>query len=232
MTGPATSRQAARIGGWALIAAAVGFLAAFSYLATTFNYPEVLDGAAADVLPQLLTLGSTGRAVWVGYALLPLLLVPAAIGAAAEWGANSPNVMRGALVCGVLAALSMVLGLARWPTLHWELAQAFGGAAPDTRAALEAVFSGANLYLGNFIGELLGEVLLNGFFLLSGVGLLRAGRKLPGVAGLVVAGIGLIAALRNVTAVVGPVAEANNLVLPIWLIVLGVILVRGSVRHS
>jgi hypothetical protein len=126
----------------------------------------------------------------------------------------------------------MVLGLARWPTLHWELALAYGAASPDTRAALEAVFNGANLHLGNFIGEMLGEVFLNGFFLLSAFGLLRAGRKLPGLTGMLVGVIGLIAALRNVTPVVDPVAQANNLVLPVWLIVLGVILARGSARRS
>lgn len=31
---------------------------------------------------------------------------------------------------------------------------------------------------------------------------------------------------RNVTTVVGPVADINNLVLPLWLVILGIVLVR------
>jgi hypothetical protein len=72
----AKSRGAARAGGWSLVAAALGFIAVFSYLAARFDYPAVLDGAAADVLPRLLALGDAGRAVWAVYAFLP----PARIG--------------------------------------------------------------------------------------------------------------------------------------------------------
>lgn len=217
---------AARIGGWSLIAAALSFMAVFGYLAVRFDYPTVLDGTAEEVLPRLLALGATGRAVWVIYALVPLLLVPAAVGAYDAWRRAAPNAMRMALVLGVVTAVSMLLGLARWPTIHWELARAWPSASPDARAAISATFAGLNLYLGNFIGEFLGEIALNGFFAATSYGLLCEGRRRLGVAGLLVAAIGCVAALRNVTPVVALVAEANNYVLPVWLIVLGVVLTR------
>lgn len=220
------SRGAARVGGWSLIAAAVGFMTVFSYLAAKFNYPDVLDGSAAEVLPRLLALGSSGRAVWLVYALIPLLLIPAAVGATAALRDAAPNAMRAALVCGVIAAVSMLVGLARWPTVHWELARAWAAAAPDARTAIDAVFSGLNGYLGNFIGEFLGELSLNAFFMLSAVGLLRAGNRWAGSSGLLVGAIGLVAALRNVTPAVSMIADVNNYVLPLWLIVLGVVLLR------
>ena len=44
-------------GGLALVVGAIGFLAVFAYLAARFNYPEVLDGSAEDVLPALLASG-------------------------------------------------------------------------------------------------------------------------------------------------------------------------------
>ena len=225
-----SSRSAARVGGWSLIAAAVGFMAVFSYLAARFSYPDVLDGAAADVLPRLLGLGDLGRTVWVVYAFLPLLLVPAGIGAYAALREWSPTVMRGALVSSVMAAISMLLGLARWPSIHWELARAYATATPDARVAIAAVFTGLNIYLGNFIGEFLGELALNAFFILSGVALLRAGRRLAGYGGMIAGVVGVLAAFRNVTPAVALVAEANNYVLPIWLIVLGAVLLRTSSR--
>jgi hypothetical protein len=227
----ADSRAAIRAGGWSLIVAAVGFVAVFGYLAARFNYPEVLDGAAADVLPRLLALGSGGRAVWVLYAFLPLLLIPAGIGAYAALHRSAPNAMRAASTFSVLAAVSMLLGLARWPSVHWELARAYAATtSPDARAAMEAVFRGLNVYLGNFIGEFLGELSLNAFFILSAFALVRAGRQWIGYGGLAVGALGMIAAFRNVTSAVGLFADINNYVLPLWLIVLGVALLR--MRHS
>jgi hypothetical protein len=224
------SRAAVRTGGWSLIVAALGFIAVFSYLAARFEYPDVLDGTAADVLPRLLALGDAGRAVWAVYAFIPLLLIPAGIGAYAALQHAAPSAMRAALAFAVIAAVSMLLGLARWPSVHWELARSYATASPDARVALDAVFRGLNVYLGNYVGEFLGELAMNAFFLLSAFALLRAGRRRVGYAGLIVGAIGLIAGFRNVTPAVGPIADVNNYLLPLWLIVLGVVLVRHTRR--
>ena len=222
------ARGAARIGGWSLVVAALGFVAVFAYLAARFGYPDVLDGTAADVLPRLLALGAAGRAVWVVYAFLPLLLIPAGIGARAALGDAAPNAMRAALAFSVVAAVSMLLGLARWPSVHWELARAYETASPDGRVALDAVFRGLNVYLGNYVGEFLGELALNAFFMLSAFALVRDGRRRLGAAGLLVGALGLVGGFRNVTPAVALVADVNNYVLPLWLIVFGVLLARTT----
>jgi hypothetical protein len=224
-----TSLTAAHVGGWALIAAALGFVGVFSFLAARFDYPAVLDGGAADVLPRLLALGDVGRSVWAVYAMLPLLLVPAAVGAHAVLGERAPGAMRAGVLFAALAAFSMTLGLARWPSVHWELARAYAGAEPESRATIAAVFAGLNVYLGQYLGEFLGEVCLNAFFLLSAVAALHSDR-LPGwvaYGGAAAGVIGVIAAFRNVTTYVAPVAEVNNYLLPLWLLAFGVALVRA-----
>ena len=221
-----TERFASKLAGWSLISAAAGFIATFSYLAARFEYPEVLDGTASVVLPRLLELGSTGRAVWVIYAFLPLLLIPAAIGANRTLGKTAPGRMQGALVAAVIAAVAMFLGLARWPSVHWELARAFLAGSADAKFAIAAVFGGLNTYLGNYIGEFLGEFALNAFFMLSGSALVADGQKAAGRLGMVAGVVGWVAAFRNVTAVVAPIAALNNYVLPLCLIGLGVVLAR------
>jgi hypothetical protein len=215
-----------RVGGFSLIAAAIGFTAIFMYLAARFNYPAVLDGSAADVLPKLLSLGTIGRGVWAAYALLPLLLIPAGIGAYVALRDSAPGAMKAALIFSVLAAVSMLLGLARWPSIQWELGKAYATAGPESRAAIDAVFSGLNAYLGNLIGEFLGELSLNAFFLLVAFAMLRSGRRYAGYAGMVAGLVGLIAAFRNVTQAVEMVANVNNTLLPVWLTALGILLVR------
>jgi hypothetical protein len=224
----ARSTTIIRVGGFSLILAAIAFMGVFSYLAARFNYPEVLDGRAADVLPALLATGDAGRAVWAIYALLPLFWIPAAVGAFHALRARSEGTMRLATSFAVVSALTMVLGLMRWPSFHWELARAWS-AEPAMRPALDAVFNATNLYLGNYIGEFLGELCFSLFFLLSASSMLKNESGFPhwiGWLGLATGTAGLIGMFRNVTHAVAPIAEVNNYLLPIWMIVFGVGLLR------
>ncbi len=202
-------------------------MAVFAYLAARFNYPDVLDGQAGDVLPALLATGAVGRAVWAIYAFLPLLFIPAGIGAFHALRSSNEGSMRMATHFATLAAISMMLGLMRWPSIHWELARAYAPASIDQRTVIDAVFLGLNRYLGNYIGEFLGELSLNVFFLLSALAMLRlAGRRWIAYLGIVAAVAGLIGMFRNVSDGVAWIAEINNYLLPLWMIVFGVALVR------
>jgi hypothetical protein len=229
----ADAHRTARNGGWSLIVAAVGFVVVFSWLAANFGYPEVLDGAAETVLPALRAMGRTGRAVWTVYALLPLLLIPAAAGAAAAWQHAAPRAARIATLSARTAAVSMLLGLARWPTVHWSLASAWPTASVESREGMAALFGTLNLLLGNVIGEFVGEVALSTFFLATAAAMHAsdAHRGLSRV-GYAVGGLGVVAAFRNVSAVVQPFSDANSVVLPLWLLALGVLLVRTPVAAT
>src|SRR5688500_11992589 len=112
--------NAAHVGGAALIFGALAFLAVFSYLAARFDYPEILDGAAADVLRRLLATGSEGRLAWALYAFLPLVWIPAGVGAFHALRHVQEGAMRVAMLFATLSAGAMILGLARWPSIHWE----------------------------------------------------------------------------------------------------------------
>jgi hypothetical protein len=217
-----------RIGGLSLIIAAVAFMAVFTYLAARFNYPDVLDGRASDVLPALLATGASGRAVWAIYALLPLFWIPAAVGAFHALRHRSEGLVRTGMYFAAISALAMILGLMRWPSFHWELAHTWA-ANPDARPALEAVFNGANRYLGNYIGEFLGELCFSVFFLLSASAMLKEGSGFPrwiGWLGIATGTAGLIGMFRNVTGTVAPIAEVNNYLLPVWMLVFGFSLLR------
>lgn len=220
------------VGGAAMIIATLLFAAVFVQLSRSFGYPEVLDGSAAEVLPRLLSLGPLGRGVWVLYGLIPLLLVPAGLAVQALGRAASPVQARAALVLAVLAAASMTAGLLRWPSLNWQLALAWQTASPAAREALAAVFAAGNSYLGTFVGEFLGELFLNAFFALAAWMLARACGGAPrwlraiGVLGLAASALGAVAMLRNALPGLGAIAELNNAVLPLWMLLLGVALVR------
>lgn len=223
-----SSKLSISVGGWSLILGALAFVAVFSYLAAAFDYPSILDGPASTVLPSLLATGPTGRVVWAIYAFLPLIWIPAGVGAYMALRHSNPGSGLSASFFAVVAALAMMLGLMRWPTIHWRLAELYGVADSSQRVVLEAIFDGLNSYLGNYIGEFLGELAFSLYFLLVSWGLL----KTPGVSnviagfGLVTGAVGLIGMLRNVSVAVAPVASVNNYLLPVWMIVLGVVFVR------
>jgi hypothetical protein len=214
---------AVRTGGWALVLAAILFTAVFSYLAGRFDYPDVLDRPATEVLPRLIALGTTGRVVWSLYALIPLLLVPAGVGTSLALRGAAPGAARSAAAFAVISAFSMMLGLLRWPSVQWEIGRAYATASPTDRAALDTMFAGLNSYLGVFIGEFVGELALNLFFLLTAYAILRSVERPRwlGITGLVVSLIGFVAMFRNATPAVGLIADVNNIVLPVWLLTLG-----------
>ena len=217
-------------GGIALIGGAVAFLGVFTYLAARFQYPDVLDGRADEVLPALLATGTAGRAAWSIYSVLPLVFIPAGVAALEALRDRASGPMRVGALFAFLAAVSMMLGLMRWPSVHWELARAWTTAGTGERLVLAAVFDGLNRYLGNFIGEFLGEFSFSVFFVLSGVGLLRHPRapRWIGWWGLATGVLGLIGMWRNVTPAVDGVAAVNNYLLPAWMVGFGVWLVRDD----
>ena len=223
-----TNRGLIRFGGLCLAGGAVAFLGVFTYLAARFNYPDVLDGPAASVLPDLLATGQQGRLVWALYALLPLIWLPAGVAAYEALAPVTRGAMRLALLFAVVAALALMLGLMRWPSVHWHLALAFEHAAAPEQVVLAAVFDGLNTYLGNYIGEFLGEFSFNVFFLLTSVAWLRSpqSRKWIGWVGVGTGVLGLVGMFRNVTGAVAPIAALNNYLLPAFMIILGVALAR------
>lgn len=224
-----------RMAGLSLFSAAVGFIVVFALLAGRFDYPDILDRSAAEVLPRLLALGSEGRAIWALYAAIPLLLVPAAAGLSAVHAMpRHRSVVRLASAAALLSALFMTAGLVRWPSIQWELARTWATASSDQQVVLTALFDGLNTMLGRYVGEFFGELMLNlAFVLFSGVAWLD--RQLPRwVSGFgVLAGVvGLVAMWRNVTPAVSLMADANNALLPLWLIVWGIALMRLRVSHT
>lgn len=226
---PALEAWGARLAGLSLMSAALGFVAVFTMLASRFDYPDILDRTAAEVLPRLLALGPAGRAVWASYAAIPLLLVPAAAGlSSVHRTVAHRTVVRLASTLALLAALFMTAGLTRWPSIQWELARAWVAASPDQREVLTALFDGLNTMLGRYVGEFFGELMLNLCFLLFS-GVAWQDRRLPRwVSGLgMLAGmVGLVAMWRNVTPSVSLAADLNNALLPLWLIVWSVALLR------
>ena len=217
--------------GAALIAASLAFVAVFSYLAATFGYPDVLDRSAAEVLPLLAQGGRSLRAVWFLYGALPLVFVFAGVASGRVLARTAPGLRPLGVGAAVTAGVAMMAGLLRWPTIEWALAQHWNNAPASDHGALAAVFDASNLFLGNLVGEFVGEICTATWFLTLAIAWRRQGRRTFGTVGLAAAALVAVAALRNITSVVDPIAEVNNLTLPLWLIAIGIAFFRDQ-RHA
>lgn len=223
-----------RTGGIALILGGALYPVVFTYLAVRFGYPDVLDGNAGLVLPALLQGGWAFRAAWAVYGLLPLMLLPAGVAAFQALRKEMEGGMRLALLLSALASFALMIGLLRWSTLHWELARFYQGADAGQRLMADAVFAGLNTYLGNYIGEFLGEGFMHGFLLLTALAMLRSAGfpRWMAWAGVAVSMVSLAGLFRNVNAWAASVQDLMDLLMlfPIWLMILGIGLVRFAAR--
>ena len=123
-----------------LILAAVLANVGFTALGSIFNYPDVLDEPAGDVLADFRAHESAVSAWFSVLALSAALIAPIAIGVGRL---SSERAMRIAVRVGIAAAVVQVIGLLRWPILVPGYA-----ADGNTRA-----FSTASDILGTAIGE-------------------------------------------------------------------------------
>jgi hypothetical protein len=224
-----------KVGGWTVIIAAILFTGVFAFLAIQFNYPDVLEGTAKTVLPSLIAMGNTGRFVWSLYALLPLAWIPVGVGAFQALKQESEGSIRIGMHLMIVSSVSMMLGLMRWPSIHWQLGVAFEQATTSQQEVISVIFQGLNVYLGNYVGEFLGEMCANTFFIIVGYAMVKSPRfpRWMGYLGIAVGGLQFVAMFRNVFSIANTVQDMINLLFlfPLWLIVLGIGLIR-SCRHT
>jgi Domain of unknown function (DUF4386) len=204
-----------------LILAAVLANVGFTALGSIFNYPDVLDEPAGQVLADFRAHQGAVGAWFSVLALSAALLAPIAIGVGRL---SSRPAMRVAVWVGVAAAVVQVVGLLRWPIL-------VPGYASDGDTAS---FSTAGDILGTAIGETLGYALTAAWTALVIVALGRrfAGRwfVLLGTASAALVAVGVISPLG-----LPLVDEANFLgyvLWSVWLVTFGAVILVHDRREA
>jgi len=139
-----------------LILAAVLANVAFTALGSIFNYPDVLDEPAGEVLASFREHEGAVSAWFTVLALSAALLAPVAVGVGRL---SSARAMRIAVRVGIAAAVVQVVGLLRWPLLVPGYASDAASANAATAAGARDAFGTAGDILGSAIGETLGYLL-------------------------------------------------------------------------
>jgi hypothetical protein len=214
-----------------LIVAAVLANVAFTALGSVFNYPDVLDEPAGEVLAAFHDNQGAVSGWFSVLALSAALLAPVAIGVGRL---SSKRAMRIAVPVGVAAAAVQVIGLLRWPILVPGYASDAASGNAGVAASARDSFTTASDLLGTAVGETLGYLLTATWTALVIVALGRryAGRWFQ-VLGAVSATLVLVGVLSPLGLPVIDTANFLGYVLwSVWLIAFAVVILVHERRLS
>jgi hypothetical protein len=206
-----------------LILAAVLANVGFTALGSIFNYPDVLDEPAGEVLAAFRD-HQTAVSGWFSVlALSAAMLAPIAIGVGRL---SSQRAMRIAVPIGIAAAAVQVIGLLRWPILVPGYASDAASSNAGVAAGARDSFTTASNILGTAVGETLGYLLTATWTALVIVAL---GRRYAGRWFQVLGALSAVLVLVGVLSPFGlPVIDSANflgyVLWSVWLIALAVVI--------
>ena len=185
-----------------LIVVPIAFNVAFTMLARSFSYPDILREPSGKILVAFHNGGAGLRLLWWAFAMTALLMLPVVVLFAELFPSGQLRSL--AVATGVLSALVQTLGLARWAFAVPGLARRY--VAPDAtenqRDGAEIVFEALHRYLGVAVGEHLGY-LLTGAWTIATALLIVGSAVLPAALGWIALPIG-VAMLVGSLEFVGP----------------------------
>ena len=210
--------------GAAAILLALGYNIAFSILASSFNYPDILRSPAAMVLAAFAQGGEGLILTWYLFALTAVAFVPLSIALAFAQNGVSGWSVAGAILGG-MAGLVQAIGLLRWVFAIPTLAASQDPAAP-------LMFDLLNLYGGVALGEYLGQTLTALYLIAMGLTALHKNLTYRAAIAGITAGVILIGSQEGVALALGrdtgllPLfSVAGYIGLSLWLCVVGFMMV-------
>jgi hypothetical protein len=208
---------------------------AFAVLASVFGFPEILREPAGVALARFAEDPTTIQTAYYAFTFSSFLYVPmaflanAALGERARW----LGPLAGGLAVG--AAVTQVLGFARWTILVPFLAERW--TAGQETAQVELLFEVFNRYAGMTVGEHLGWLFQAGWVAVLALAMTRGGGLVRGlgVAGLVVAAGILVGSYEpfGIAPAVTALAQAIfTTAFPFWFIAAAAALTRRAKSRS
>jgi hypothetical protein len=213
-----------------LVAIPVVFMAGFTGLQMTFEYPDILRHPAGEVLTRFAAGGIDLHLFWYAMMAAALALIPASIGAGLAFWKNDNFLAALSIGFGVLAGLVQALGLLRWVILVPSLAASYvaPGATEIDQAMAGSVFEAANAYLGVGVGEHIGYF-FTGLWTITLSALVFAQWRYLSVAGFAIAAGVLFGMLEPFgVGLAGSVVAISFSVWAVWTLVLGVLMLRPA----
>jgi hypothetical protein len=126
-------------------------------LGGAINWPDSLDDSASVALPRLLENEGAVRVGYFAYLIYSILFaIPMALLSEVVFGKNGGILMRIVIALAIASALARSIGIVRWLSPMFDLAEISKGATtPEEQFAVSTTYETLNSY-GGTIGEVLG----------------------------------------------------------------------------
>lgn len=217
-----------------LITGAIALLIPYTALTIIFEYPDILRYDTETILTRFHEGGNALIWTWFAFAITGLPLIPAFKIIGQQLEDKAPLVSL-ATAISIISLVVQMVGLLRWTFVVPVLAETYVQASDDaTRAAAAVVFKAVHQFGGVILGEHLGQLFSIAWTVLMTISFIRLGMfpRWVDILGITGSAIYLLAQTELFATVMPnmPVWELAGFIGStlwlIWMIVLGVMLVR------
>lgn len=200
-------------------------------LGAAIGWPASLDDPAEIALPRLLDNEVAVRVGYLTYLAYSVLFLPVAV-VAGEWltaGSSRSTALRVAVGMAVASAALRAIGIVRWLSTMFPLAERWEEASSDTvRDALAVQFETVNDF-GGAIGENLGVSLFAAGWLVATTIAARGARpRWILIVTAVVAGLLALPLIELAGVDSGPAVTISSTAINLWLLATGVAMLRAK----
>lgn len=217
------------LGGWSMILFAVLFVG-ITLLIDNLSQSQVMLYGLEDHSLYKAAIGSGAiRALFVTYAALPLLLIPAAVGCFYAFIYPHEAHMRCGMYFATAGALALSISLFMLPSLNWHLVTYISHVPGTAQEGMIAILQGLHSYFGVFIGDVLGFGCILVWMFITSLVMIRTA-IMAHVIGVIELVIAIIAAITLILRLFGlfPIIFVNIQapgLIALWLFICGIGLV-------
>lgn len=218
------------VGGWCMVLFAILFVGITLLIDNIVQTQPMLYDTAHHQLFKVMAGSGAIRGLLILYSIVPLLLIPAAVGAYYAFIETHEANMRVGMYFATVAAIGMSMSLMMLPSINWYLATYISGMSnPTDKADMVNLLMSFHSYFGVFVGDILGIGCVLVWFFINSFVIMRS-FVLPRLLGVIELIIALIAALvlifrySNILPSLALYVQVNALI-ALWLFILGVALI-------
>jgi len=214
------------VGAWSMLLFAILYVGLTMVINNLAQSQTMLYGMEEHNLFKVAMGTMTIRTLLVIYGVMPLLLIPAAVGCFYAFIEPHEAQMRCGMYFATAGALALSLSLLMIPSINWHLVSYIPNLTGDVRAAMIINLQGIHSYFGVFVGDILGLGSILVWFFITSLVMLRTS-VIPHIMGVIELIIAIVAALLLILRYTGLIPMLySNIQAPgliaLWLFLCGI----------
>ncbi|OGT60423.1 MAG: hypothetical protein A3F14_00265 [Gammaproteobacteria bacterium RIFCSPHIGHO2_12_FULL_43_28] len=217
------------IGGWSMVIFSILFVGITLLIDSLAQAQQMLYGLEQHNLFKVAAGSNTIRTLLVVYAILPLLIIPGAVGAFYIFSDKYEANMRCGLFFAAAGAFALTLSLLMLPSINWHLATYINTLPAAQQGMMIILLQSFHTYFGVYVGDIMGFGCLLVWFFISSIIMIKTDH-MPHIVGIIQLVLAICAALILTVRYTGLVPDIHvNVQAPgifaLWIFIYGIALI-------